>query len=131
MLFPREGKGREGKRIQVKIPSLEMECNGKDITVPPTWVIRGLTEAKLILLLPVIPATQKAEAGGSRVLSSLRKVSETLSQKNKSREWAGYVTQMVECLPTTHKALGSIPNTRRKKNALHVLTCKHSRSACS
>jgi hypothetical protein len=47
---------------------------------------------------------------------NLGKVNKTLYQKQNTNERAGGMTQVVECLPSIQKDLGSIPGTEKKIN---------------
>jgi hypothetical protein len=64
--------------------------------------------------MPVIPATLEAEEQGSEIWGQLGQT-EILSQKNFFFLNAGGTAQVVEYLPSKHKALGSIPSTVGKK----------------
>jgi hypothetical protein len=67
-------------------------------------------------LTPVILATQEEEVRRIVVQSQPGKiVHETISQKNPTQKRAGGVTQVVEHLPSKHKALSSNPSIAKKK----------------
>jgi hypothetical protein len=69
---------------------------------------------------PVILATQEAEirriAAQSQSLQIVHKT-QTLSQKSQQQKRAGWMAQVVGCLPGKREALSStlVPPTRRKK----------------
>jgi hypothetical protein len=70
--------------------------------------------------IPIIPATQEAEAGGSRVGKQPGKTCDTLTKNTNKR--AGAVAQVAEHLLSLHERedLGSIPSTAKKKKRYTV-----------
>jgi hypothetical protein len=60
--------------------------------------------------MPVIPATWKADC---KFQASLGKVRKTLSQKQNINKRTESVAQVVECLRSMRKALGSIPDNAK------------------
>jgi hypothetical protein len=64
--------------------------------------------------IPIIPATQEAEAGGSQASDKLKQSYQDRMSKNKNKR-AGGRDQMVEHLPNKYKALKNLvpPKTKR------------------
>jgi hypothetical protein len=50
--------------------------------------------------MPLIPATQEVETRDHKFKVSLGQVKEILSQKQNTKQRAGNVTQVLECVPT-------------------------------
>jgi hypothetical protein len=67
----------------------------------------------------MLATTQEAKVGGSRSKSGLGKKHKTLLGKKKKTKTkskrAGDFTQVVEHLPSKHKALSSSPSTTKEK----------------
>jgi hypothetical protein len=68
---------------------------------------------------PVIPATWKNEARGSKVQGQPGQLSETLSsnrKRKKKKKKAGHVSSVVESLPSMHRPWVDPQNQKKKKN---------------
>jgi hypothetical protein len=63
----------------------------------------------------VPPVCNPSYSGNRQFEASPAKASGILSQKQNINERAGGIVQVVECLPSVLKALGSIPSIKKKK----------------
>lgn len=55
--------------------------------------------------------TQTQDFHFIRIMSDFSKIIDEEIQKNETQLWAEDVTQLLECLPRMHRALGSSPST--------------------
>jgi hypothetical protein len=94
----------------ITIKSILWSRHRQSTTQKLRWSISGCDGT------PLNPRTWETKAGGSHVQSQPGLHRETLSQKIKSKTKKqtneNWVAQVVECQPSKHKALSSIPQTK-------------------